>query len=242
MKKLKLIVDSAASNFEGFQFLTENINDKSKPKTYILKGIYAQSNIKNGNKRIYPYEVLKPEIDRFRTEMIETRRALGELEHPSYAEINPSQAAIRITKLEEDNKSWLGESVILASQPEFGIRGTPKGDILLGLVQYGTKMGFSTRCLGDVNDDGIVTDLQMQTIDCVSNPSIGSFCESNGDRFVNGILESKTFVCENHTRLERCYSKLNKKLSKMPNTHVKSKKSEFLGEAITQFFKDVAGI
>jgi hypothetical protein len=173
--------------------------------------------------------------------MIETGRALGALEHPDYAEINPAESAIRITKLEEDNGSWLGESVILASQPEFGIRGTPKGDILLSLVQYGTKMGFSTRCLGDVNDDGIVTDLQMQTIDAVSNPSIGTFCESNGDRFVNGILESKEFVCNNHTHLEKPYEKLSKRISKLPNTHIKSKKADFLGEAITEFFKDIIG-
>lgn len=73
----------------------------------------------------------------------------------------------------EDNKSWIGESCILASQPEFGIRGTPKGDILLSLVQYGTKMGFSTRAVGEVDDDGTVSELKLCTIDVVGEPSIG---------------------------------------------------------------------
>lgn len=36
----KLIVENA--NVDEFEFLTES-NDKSKPPTYILRGIYAQS-------------------------------------------------------------------------------------------------------------------------------------------------------------------------------------------------------
>ena len=153
---MKLIVDSADANFEGFSFITESNEAQDKPIVYKLKGVYAQAGVKNGNGRIYPYEVLKPEIDRYIKEMVNEGRALSELEHPSYPEVNPAEAAIRIMSLKEDNNSWIGESCILASQPKFGIRGTPKGDILLGLVQYGTKMGFSTRCLGDVDDDGVV--------------------------------------------------------------------------------------
>jgi len=82
---------------------------------YTLRGVYAQSSRKNGNGRIYPYKLLKSEIDRYRTEMIETGRALGELEHPSSPEIQPAESAIRIMSLTEDNESWIGESVILAS-------------------------------------------------------------------------------------------------------------------------------
>lgn len=108
----KLIVENA--NTDGFQFVTESIG-KGKPQTYVLKGIYAQSEKKNGNGRVYPYQQLKDEIDRFDTEMIQTGRALGQLEHPDYPEINPAEAAIRITKLTEDNKQWIGESCILAS-------------------------------------------------------------------------------------------------------------------------------
>lgn len=59
-------------------------------------------------------------------------------------------------------------------------------------------MGFSTRAVGEVDDDGTVSELKLCTVDCVSEPSIGQFCESNGDRFVNGILESKSFMITNH--------------------------------------------
>lgn len=236
----KLIVENAS--VDNFEFLTESVNDKTKPNTYILKGIYACADLVNGNNRSYPYQILKPEIDRFNKEMVETGRALGELEHPDYPEINPAESAIRILSLKEDNKSWIGESCILASQPDFGIRGTPKGDILLSLVQYGTKVGFSTRAVGEVGDDGVVNELKLCTIDCVAEPSIGQFTESNASRFVNGILESKSFMINNHGEiLEVPYKKFEKRISKLPNTYIASKKASVLGAAVDEFLKSLIG-
>lgn len=183
---------------------------------------------------------MKEEIDRFDREMIQTGRALGELEHPSVPEISPDNACVRILSLKEDNKSWVGKSCILASCPEYGIKGTPKGDLLLSLVQYGTKLGFSTRALGDLSEDeSEVTELKLMTIDCVTSPSIGIFCDSNGNRFVNGILESKQFVCEFHPKCERAWDGLGKKLSKTPNTFVSEKKAEFLGAAVHEFLESL---
>lgn len=233
----KLIVENAT--VDGFEFVNQQ-PDKTKPTTYVLKGIYAQSEQKNGNGRRYPYEELKAEIDRFDREMIQTGRALGELEHPECPEIRPQESAIRILSMKEDNKCWIGESCILASQPEFGIRGTPKGDILLSLVQYGTKVGFSTRAVGEVDDDGVVSNMKLCTIDCVANPSIGQFCESNGERFVNGILESKNFVITQHGDiLEAKYDAFENKLAHMPNTFISSKKAEHVGNAFHEFLESL---
>ena len=155
-------------------------------------------------------------------------------------EIRPQESAIRILSMKEDNKCWIGESCILASQPEFGIRGTPKGDILLSLVQYGTKVGFSTRAVGEVDDDGVVSNMKLCTIDCVANPSIGQFCESNGERFVNGILESKNFVITQHGDiLEAKYDTFENKLAHMPNTFILSKKAEHVGNAFHEFLESL---
>lgn len=90
--------------------------------------------MKNGNGRTYPYELLKEEIDRFDREMIRTGRALGELEHPDHPEIDPNRACVRLLDIKEDNRSWVGNSCILASCPEYSIKGTPSGDLLLSLV------------------------------------------------------------------------------------------------------------
>ena len=235
----KLITDAPLET--KLEVITES-KDGSKTPTYILKGIYAQADVRNGNNRIYPYADLKKEMDRFSKEMVETGRALGSLEHPDYPVIKPQDSAIRILKLTEDNKSWIGESCILASCPEKGIKGTVNGDILLGIVQYGTKVGFSTRSLGTVNEStGCVENLHICTVDCVTNPSIGCFCETNANRFVNGILESKSFIIDTHGEiLEEKYQNFEKTLSKMPNTNIGSKKADFLGKAVSDFLKSIS--
>lgn len=205
-------------------------------------GIFCESERRNANGRIYPYELLKTEVERFDREMVKTGRALAELEHSQEATICPDNVCARILSLTEDNKAWVGTGVILCSDEKFGIKGTPKGDLLCALTNYGTKWGMSTRALGDVDEStGQVTDLHLVTIDCVLEPSIGSMCESNGDRFVNGILESKQFICSVHGEvLEEKYSKLESSLKKMPNTFISSKRNAKVYEALNAFFKSLS--
>ena len=241
--KSKKIFNLITESRNEVELLKEDI-DSSQPKTMKFRGIFLVSEKKNGNNRIYPYEELKREVDRFRTEMIDTNRALMELEHPSSAEIDPTRASARILSLEEDNKQWIGEGVILCSDEKHGIKGTVCGDTLAALTHYGTKWGVSSRAMGTVNEDtGIVEDLHLVTIDTVMNPSIGEMVTADGNRFVNGILESKSWVCNIHGELvESKFNKFQKTISKMPKTNISSKKADFLGKAITQFFNDIAGL
>lgn len=235
-KVLKMITESSPD----IEFIKEDF-DPNKPQTMKFRGIFLVSEKKNGNNRIYPYEELAPEVDRFRTEMIETNRALMELEHPSSCEIDPTRASARILSLEEDNKQWIGEAVILCSDEKHGIKGTVCGDTLAALTNYGTKWGVSSRAMGTVDEEtGIVSQLHLVTIDCVMNPSIGEMVTADGNRFVNGILESKQFICNIHGEIvESKFNKFEKKISKMPNTNISSKKADFLGKAITDFFNDL---
>lgn len=99
---------------------------------------------------------------------------------------------------------------------------------------------MSSRALGEVGDDGVVTDLHLVCIDTVMNPSIGEMVTADGNRFVNGILESKHWVCNNHGELvERKYSGFEKRISKMPNTNIGSKKREFITNALSEFFESL---
>lgn len=235
-KILNLITESRSD----VEILREHY-DPSKPRTMKFRGIFLVSEKKNGNNRIYPYRELKREVDRFRTEMIETNRALMELEHPSTCEIDPTRASARILSLEEDSKQWIGEAVILCSDEKHGIKGTVCGDTLAALTNYGTKWGVSSRAMGQVDEDtGIVHDLQLCTIDTVLNPSIGEMVAADGNRFVNGILESKQFICNLHGEVtEQKFNAFEKRISKMPNTRISKRKAEFLGKAITDFFESL---
>ena len=124
---------------------------------------------------------------------------------------------------------------------KFGIKGTVCGDTLAALAQYGTTFGVSSRAMGNVDDDGIVSDLKIVTADVVLNPSIGEFVSTDGNRFVNGILESKRWLVDNHGLLVECkIEDLEKKVSKMPNTHISSKKSKFLADAVFDFFRSIS--
>lgn len=235
-KTLKLIAE-AAHEVE----MVKQDNDPSKPFTMKFNGVAACASRKNANGRVYPYELLKREIEKFDKEMVQTGRALGELEHSSSPEISPDRAAVRFLSLTEDNQNWIAEGVILCSDEKHCVKGTPCGDVLASLTNYGTKWGLSTRALGEVDEStGQVTDLQLCTIDAVVNPSIGELVSSNGDRFVNGILESKQFVCNIHGEvIEEKFNKFERSLKKMPNTYVSSKRNEKVFAALSEFFKSL---
>lgn len=235
-KTLKLIAE-AAHEVE----MVKQDNDPSKPFTMKFNGVAACASRKNANGRTYPYELLKREIEKFDKEMVQTGRALGELEHSSSPEISPDRAAVRFLSLTEDNQNWIADGVILCSDEKHGIKGTVCGDTLAALTNYGTKWGLSTRALGEVDEStGQVTDLQLCTIDAVVNPSIGELVSSNGDRFVNGILESKQFVCNIHGEvIEEKFNAFEKSLKTMPNTYMSSKRNEKVFAALSEFFRSL---
>lgn len=168
---------------------------------------------------------------------------MEELEHPDSITINPDRVCARTLSLEEDNKSWIGTSVVLASDEKFGIKGTKCGDLLKSLLQFDTAIGHSSRGVGNVNEStGVVEDYQLVCIDTVLNPSIGIFNKSNANRFVNGILESKNFIVNTHGEiLEETFSVFEKDISKMPNTNITSKRVEFLGDAVMKFLNAFRG-
>lgn len=231
---LKLIVEN---DFNEYELVTET-DQSTGSKQLLLRGPYIVANKKNGNNRIYPLNDLREEVNRFVTEMVTTNRALGELEHPDYSHIDPSKAAIRIKSIKEDRHNegvFIGESVILTSDPSKNIKGTPQGDILASLVQHGTKMGFSTRGVGkiveekfDGKKESIVRNYRMSTVDCVCNPSIG--------QFVEGILESKNFLVDQYGDImEVQYNKLSDDIATLPTKD----KSVYLSNVISEFLKGI---
>ena len=235
-KVFKMITESTSD----IEMIKEAV-DPNLPQTMKFRGVFMVSEQRNGNGRIYPYEELKKEVDRFRVEMIDTDRALMELEHPSSCEIDPTRACARILKIDEDNKSWIGEAVILCSDEKHGIKGTVCGDTLAALTNYGTKWGVSSRAMGTVDEkSGIVSDLHLVTLDAVMNPSIGEMVTADGNRFVNGILESKQWICNIHGELvESKFNALEKSLAKMPNTFDSKKRAAHIGKALTDFFNSI---
>ena len=159
-------------------------NEKGE-KEYFIEGVFMQSDIKNRNGRIYPEQVMKKEVDRYRKEFVDKDRAFGELGHPDGPTINLDKVSHMITKLEQDGKNFMGRAKILS---------TPNGQIVRNLINDGAKLGVSSRGLGSLEQRGgaqvVKDDFQLATAaDIVADPSAP-------EAFVEGIMEGVEWVYE----------------------------------------------
>ena len=63
---MRLISENFVDNVE---YITEQ-DEKTGKKNYKLKGVFMQSEIKNRNGRVYPFEVLDKEVKRYNLSLI----------------------------------------------------------------------------------------------------------------------------------------------------------------------------
>ena len=171
-------------NDYGVQPVIVEQNEKGE-KDYFIEGIFMQSEIKNRNGRIYPKEVIQKEVKRYNKELVEKKRAFGELGHPEGPTINLDKVSHMIEKLEEDGNNFVGRAKILS---------TPNGQIVKNLIDDGAKLGVSSRGLGSLESKGnaqyVKDDFQLATAgDIVADPSAP-------EAFVEGIMEGVEWVYE----------------------------------------------
>ena len=176
---MKLITEQ----IEDVQILTE---EKDGKKLLYIEGVFLQSELKNRNGRMYPFEVLNREVERYNEEYVQSKRALGELGHPDGPTINLDRVSHRITSLRAEGNNFIGKAQILD---------TPMGNIAKSLLGEGVQLGVSSRGMGSIDkkeDVNIVRDDFMLTTaaDIVADPSAP-------DAFVNGIMEGKEWVWDN---------------------------------------------
>ena len=167
-----------------------------------------QCNVRNGNGRTYPREVLEPEIENYK-KLVRDRRAIGECDHPDDQVINLKNASHMVNRIWWDGDSVLGTIKVLK---------TPAGDILRGLYESGVLFGFSSRAMGslkeDKGDDGnpinvVQDDLQLICFDAVSEPSSpGAYVLNKGTININ-INEDQKHVNNFLTKGDRINRILN---------------------------------
>ena len=176
---MKLISEEITSA----EMLVEETNGKKQHK---IRGIFLQSDIKNRNGRIYESDILGKEVNRYKTEFIDKKRAFGELGHPEGPVVNLERVSHMITSLEPEGKNFIGEAKIMD---------TPYGKIVKGLINEGAQLGVSSRGMGSlVTKNGanyVGKDFYLATAaDIVADPSAP-------DAFVEGIMENKEWVWDN---------------------------------------------
>jgi len=154
--------------------LTEAL-DVSKP--LVLKNVVLQrANAKNQNGRVYPKEVLMREAAQYKKNFVDSRRALGELDHPESPVVNLKNVCCNVVNLWTDYDDVRGDIEILT---------TPTGNIVRELIRNNIKLGVSSRGMGSVrqmdeNTVEVQEDFSLVCFDIVSNPStIGAYITEN---------------------------------------------------------------
>ena len=149
----------------------------------ILSGKLQESDVQNGNGRVYPHAVLMREMKNY-SKLVTEKRALGELDHPEDSVINLRNASHMITEVWWDNKSVMGKVKVL---------NTPSGKILQELVGDGVKLGISSRGMGSVTESAgqtmVEDDFQLICFDFVSEPSTpNAFMMREAKEFNNRVF------------------------------------------------------
>ena len=157
------------SEFYQFSADREMILEAEKKGGIItLVGILQKADTKNRNGRIYPYEILKREATKY-MEMVDERRAYGELDHPDSAVVSLESTSHMVVDMWWEGKTLYGK-VVIFDGPE-----NPAGAILKGILKRGGVLGISSRGVGSVkNVDGIDVvqdDFELIAFDFVSSPS-----------------------------------------------------------------------
>ena len=145
-----------------------------------------QAETKNRNGRMYPLNVLTKEVKRYNKELVEPKRAFGELGHPEGPTVNLDRVSHLIEELYPEGHNIIGKAKILD---------TPNGKIVKELLNAGAKLGVSSRGMGTLEKRGqtnvVKDDFYLATAgDIVADPSAP-------EAFVEGIMEGKEWIWDN---------------------------------------------
>ena len=155
------------------QLITEAVSNNDALR---IPAVLQRADAENQNGRVYPYEILMREAQRYDSEFVKQNRALGELDHPESTVVNLKNVSHNIVEMHWDGKDLRGTIEILP---------TPAGNIVRDLMRAGIRIGVSSRGVGSVSQFGrdkviVEDDFNLICFDIVSNPSThGAFLNEN---------------------------------------------------------------
>ena len=209
-----------SEHIEDVEYITEEKDNGEK--TYKIKGVFMQSEVKNRNGRVYPFPVLEKEVNRYNKDYVNENRAFGELGHPDGPTVNLERASHMITSLKPEGKNFIGEAKILK---------TPMGKIVENLMDAGGKLGVSSRGMGTLEQKNganyVKNDFYLATAaDIVADPSAPN-------AFVQGIMEGKEWVWDNGALVEEELIRMKKRI----NENVRKKHANQDALELAKFLK-----
>ena len=196
---MKLI---AEYNEQNIQCLVEANDDGTK--SHFIEGVFAQSETKNKNGRIYPKPIMEKAVKKYIKEQVSKNRAVGELNHPDGPTVNLDKVSHKITNLKMEGNDVVGKAQILD---------TPMGNIVKSLLEGGVQLGVSTRGMGSLEEKNgtmyVKDDFILNTVDIVQDPSAPT-------AFVNGIMEGVEWVWNNGVIKPQVIEQMETEIKKAP--------------------------
>lgn len=211
------------SNFREVETFSE---DYGASKKWYINGVFAQADVVNGNRRIYPSGVLESSMAAYDKNFVQKNRAVGELTHPKTTQINPDKISHIIESIKKEGSNYIGRAKIL---------NTPTGKIVTGLLEGGVQLGVSTRADGVVkrNSQGInevQEGLRMAAVDVVFQPSAP-------DAFVEAVMEGADFVWDTMSEDQEFVQRLKEEISSKTSRQLQEEKAAIM----MRFFNALKG-
>ena len=201
------------------QFLTEGF--VLKPNEPVLINCILQKwGVKNKNGRIYPKDVLVPQVDLYK-ELVNTNSAVSEADHPDSSIVSLQNISHMITKM------WWG-----TGQQENVLYGQLKIIITRGYINYGIcsvigdkiilylenkiRLGISSRGVGtlkEISGENLVqNDFELIGFDLVATPSTPGaylFPEKQGDKGFgeNYVMRNGIYLKEEDNKILKAVNK-----------------------------------
>lgn len=149
------------------QFLTEGF--ELKPNEPVLINCILQKwGVKNKNGRIYPKDVLIPQVNEYQ-KMVDTNSAVSEADHPDSSIISLQNISHMITKM------WWGKG--------------EQENVLFGQIKIIVSPGFIKYGIVSVVGDKVVLYLQNKIRLGISSRGVGTLKEIQGENLVQGDFE-----------------------------------------------------
>ena len=170
-----------------------NENFKLKPNEPVLINCILQKwGVKNKNGRIYPKDVLEPQVDVYQ-DLVSSNSAVSEADHPDSSIISLQNISHMVTKMwwgKGEQANVLYGQLKLIVSPGYINMGIVSvvGDKIVLYLQNKIKLGISSRGVGtlkEINGENLVqNDFELIGFDLVATPSTPGaylFPEKSGD-------------------------------------------------------------
>jgi hypothetical protein len=168
-------------------FVSKDLNPNLLSEGFVLKPnepvlincILQKWGIENKNGRIYPKEVLVPQVNEYQ-KLVDTNSAVSEADHPDSSVVSLHNISHLIKKIwwgEGDKENVLYGQLEIITSPAYMREGVVSmiGDNIVEYLKRGIRLGISSRGVGSLKEENgkniVQNDFELICFDLVASPS-----------------------------------------------------------------------